>query len=85
MPEKSRGFREKIARRRGTTVAVKRSDAGGAPPSEHAAKKSGRVVARTATAARSVAPRQPPGQGKKKRAGESPLETTTRSTKRRGR
>ncbi|HET8538721.1 MAG TPA: hypothetical protein VFL83_02495 [Anaeromyxobacter sp.] len=85
MPEKPVSRREKLARRRGEPLTVKASDVGRAPPSPHAAKKEGHVVARAATSARGVSARRPPGEEKARRRGGTPLEAMTRSAKRRRR
>jgi hypothetical protein len=74
VPEKSMSKRRRMARRKGESVAVKASDVGRTPLSPHAAKKSGRVVARAGLAARSVSTKRPPGKGRRKAAPRRPGE-----------
>ena len=74
MPEKNRAERERRAKSRGVTVAVKERDVTGARTlSGHSAKKSGGVVTRAGFNDRSVSTGRSPGRGKTLRGRVLPL------------
>jgi hypothetical protein len=82
MPEKTQAFRAKSAKKKGTTMALKASDVGGAEgmSTHRAKKKGGKRLGEVEFSDRSVSPRKPPGRGLTARSRKLPVPETGRSS-----
>ncbi len=85
MPEKTRGVRAKMAKKKGTTMALKATDVGrAAGENAHKAKKSGRrALGDTDFQDRTVSPRSAPGKGLTAKSRKLPVPESGSSTSRR--